>query len=108
MQFTEILLALFGGLNIVQLIMAVRTFKSQIKKDQYLTEREKALTEKEKANSVEASQSIYDMMTERVKKELAEVYLRIQQQDQEIGMLREVVEGYKNKCAQCNHNKLAS
>lgn len=104
----EILVALFGGLNIVQLVISFRTMKSQVRKDEYLAEKEKFLTEKEKANSVEASQHIFDLMTERVKKELEEVYAKIGQQDETIKLLHKIVNQYKTNCAQCAHNKLTS
>lgn len=99
MQLIEIITSVLGGLNIVQFLVIIRTMNFQVKK-------EKALAEKEKANSVEASQHIFDLMTERVRKELEEVYKKMGQQDQEILMMRKLLNGYKNQCKHCTNNKI--
>lgn len=99
MQLIEIIAPFLGGLNIVQFFIIIRTMNSEVNI-------KKALAEKEKANSVEASQHIFDIMTDRVKKELEEVYLKLGQQDQEMLMMKKLLDGYKNQCAHCANNKI--
>lgn len=127
MQLIEIITLALGGLNVVQLVLLVRTMKSHVKKENALAEKEQAFAEQEKANSVEKSQSIYDKLTEIMNRELGKMDAKIQLQDktiveqatelqlvksenyqfqQRVDHLQKKVENYETSCANCINNKI--
>lgn len=129
MQIIEIITLALGGLNVVQLILLIKTMKSHVKKENALAQKEEALAEQEKANSVEKSQTIYNQLTEIMNRELGKMDAKIQMQgktidayetknklaEQEIFQfqkrvdeLQKKVEMYKTNCAQCAHNKISA
>jgi predicted RNase H-like nuclease (RuvC/YqgF family) len=103
-----ILTILFGGTNIVQLVLLKQSWR-----------REKALSNQEEANSVGKTQEIFDKMTAIYDRELEKITKKmymlettsdtqqqlIESQKGEISKLKTKIDEYQKRCAVCVNNK---
>ncbi|HEX8269760.1 MAG TPA: hypothetical protein VF581_07700 [Flavobacterium sp.] len=98
MDLSTILNLILGSTNVFTLVMLLRTFKSQVRKEVATADQAKSIADQAHSTAMQLMQSVYKTFIEDTKSEIAEM-------KETISELHSMVQNYKAKCDKCTHNQ---